>query len=172
MRGLNNLHPKVMEKAMLLQKLAQERLNLKIIFTDTLRTDSEQQAYYAQGRLLLSQVNGLRHAAGMQPITEKQNKSTVTKAKNASFSWHGYGLAFDIAVEDQTGKHIIWDKTSDWNADGKDDWVQVGALADEIGLEWGGNFSGLYDAPHYQDRMGLTLAAAQSKFKSGQIAQV
>jgi peptidoglycan L-alanyl-D-glutamate endopeptidase CwlK len=171
MRGLDKLHPVVQAKALKLQKLAKERLGLSIIFLDTLRSEAEQQAYYAQGRESTASVNAKRKAAGLYLITDKENK-IITKAKSASFSWHGFGLAFDIAITDANGKKIIWDKTSDWNGDGKDDWAQVGALADECGLEWGGNFSSIYDAPHYQDRMGMSLAYAQSKFKPGMTVNV
>lgn len=172
MRGIENLNPKVKIKALALQELALSSLKLRIIFLDTLRTELEQQAYYAQGRKTLAEVNKIRWNAKMQQISAKENLRTVTNASSAKLSWHGYGLAFDIAVVDATGKQIIWDKRSDWNGDGKDDWAQVGTLAEKIGLEWGGNFTSLYDAPHYQDRMGLTIAQVQSKFKSGQIASI
>lgn len=166
MRGIDNLHPKVKEKALKLQKLAKDKFNLNVIFLDTLRTEAEQKALYAQGRESLATVNAKRKAANLGPITQAENK-IITKAQSASFSWHGYGLAFDIAIVDSTGKKIIWNKTSDWNGDGKDDWAQVGSLADECGLEWGGNFTSIYDAPHYQDRLGMSLATVQSKFKPG-----
>lgn len=173
MRDLMYLNPIVRAKALKLQALAQERLGLKIIFTDTLRTNAEQGALYAQGRKPLAEVNRLRAACGMGPITEKQNKSTVTKAPDASKSFHGFGLAFDIAIVDPTGKKIVWDHTSDWNNDGLDDWAQVGALAEEVGLEWGGNFSSIYDAPHYQDRMGFTLATLAAKgYAPGKVVEI
>ena len=169
MRGLENLNSKVKAKALALQKLAKERLKLNVIFTDTLRTDAEQKAYYAQGREALDAVNAKRKAAGMSDISQAQNK-VVTRANSAGTTWHGFGLAFDIAITDSTGKKIVWDKSSDWNGDHKDDWAQVGALADEVGLEWGGNFTSIYDAPHYQDRMGMTLAVVNAKFKAGTVA--
>jgi hypothetical protein len=123
MRGLQLLHPRVQDKALKLQKLAKERFGLNIIFLDTLRSEAEQQAYYAQGRESLATVNAKRKLANLYAITEKENK-IITKAKSASFSWHGFGLAFDIAITDASGKKIIWDKTSDWNGDGKDDWAR------------------------------------------------
>lgn len=168
MRGTEHLHPVVRQKAVMLQALAQERFKLKIIFLDTLRTEAEQAAYYAQGRMGVVSVNQKRKAAGMPAIRASENK-VVTKAKSASASWHGYGLAFDIAITDAQGKQIIWNKNSDWNKDGKDDWAQVGSLADEVGLEWGGHFTSIYDAPHYQDRMGLTIQQAQAKYPAGKV---
>lgn len=167
MRGLEHLNPIVKEKALKLQQLAKEKLNINIIFLDTLRTELEQQALYSQGRLSLSGVNLKRKQAGMGPISAKENK-IVTKAKTVASSWHGYGLAFDIAVVSPNGKQIIWNKNSDWNKNGKDDWAEVGSLADQVGLEWGGNFTSIYDAPHYQDRMNMTIQQAQAKYKPGQ----
>lgn len=167
MRGLDLLHPQVKQKALNLQQLALSKFGLRIIFLDTLRTEAEQQAYYSQGRLSLSGTNLKRKQAGLPPISAKENK-VVTKAKSVASSWHGYGLAFDIAVTDKTGKQIIWNKNSDWNHDKLDDWAQIGSLADQVGLEWGGNFTSIYDAPHYQDRMGLTIQQVQAKYKPGQ----
>jgi peptidoglycan L-alanyl-D-glutamate endopeptidase CwlK len=155
-RDIEKLLPIVKEKALLLQKLAKEKLGLRIIFTQTLRTNDEQIALFAQGRQSLGNVNGLRQIAGMPPITEKENHR-VTNARDASSSFHGYGMAFDIAITDSTGKKIIWNDKSDWNEDGVSDWIQVGKLGEELGLEWGGNFSSISDPPHFQYRYGLTI---------------
>jgi len=125
-----------------------------------MRTEDEQRAFYAQGRKPLPIVNNLRKVAGLAPITERENKRIITKARTVFNSFHGYGLAFDIAVTDPSGKKIEWDvERTDWNNDGASDWVQVGRLSEQIpGLEWGGNWSSMPDAPHFQMRFGLTLA--------------
>lgn len=157
-RSLELLHPAVKQAALKLKQLAKDHLGLQLIFTQTLRTAEEQVALYAQGRLSLEEVNQLRIDANMSPIKASDNK-IVTKAKTVTDSFHGYGLAFDIAITDLTGKKIKWDKTSDWNDDGVDDWSQVGRLTSQIdGLEWGGNWTSMPDAPHYQMRFGLTIA--------------
>lgn len=163
-RSLDDLHPVVKEQFLKLQKLAKEKFALNIICTNTLRTADEQAALYAQGRQLLSIVNAMRGKAGMSPIIDAENK-VITNAANNRKSWHGYGLAFDIAITDPTGKKIDWTKASDWNNDDIDDWVQVGTLAEECGLEWGGNFTNMYDPPHYQNRMGMTIQEANLKLK-------
>jgi peptidoglycan L-alanyl-D-glutamate endopeptidase CwlK len=162
MRGTQHLHPRVAQKSVKLIQLARDRLGLNVITTDTLRSAAEQAAYYAQGRNSLAEVNRMRGLVGMAPIGEAANRSTITKASTAAASWHGYGLAFDIAIVGPDGKTIVWSAKSDWNGDGKDDWASVGQLADEVGLEWGGNFTSIYDAPHYQDRMGFTIASIQA----------
>lgn len=163
-RSLDDLHPKLKEQFLQLQALAKTTFGLNIICTNTLRTAEEQAALYAQGRQLITIVNAMRGKAGLNPITEAENK-VVTNAPNNRKSWHGYGLAFDIAITDATGKKIDWTKNSDWNGDKIDDWVQVGTLAEKCGLEWGGNFTNMYDPPHYQNRMGMTIQEANLKLK-------
>lgn len=157
-RDLNALHPEVKKAALKLKELAAAE-GLKIIFTQTLRSKEEQAAFYAQGRQPVNKVNVLRGLAGLAPITDAENRKKITNASTIENSFHGYGLAFDIAVTDASGKKIIWNEDSDWNSDGINDWFTVGKLADNIpGLEWGGNWSKLPDPPHFQMRFGLTLA--------------
>lgn len=157
MRSLDYLHHKVKEKALLLQKKAKEK-NVNIVFIQTLRTNEEQTALYAQGRKSLEEVNKLRALAKLPLIGQKENSKIVTKAQTAADSFHGYGLAFDIAIIDTYGKKIDWDPNVDWDKDGVSDWTEVGQLAEECDLEWGGNWTAFPDIPHYQDRRGFTIA--------------
>ena len=156
-RDLNLLLPKVKQLAEQLKAEAKAKLNLNIIFTCTLRTEAEQQAYYAQGRQSLGTVNSFRQLANLAPITEIENKSIITKAKSVKNSFHAYGMAFDIAVVSPNGKQIVWNNKSDWNGDGSNDWTQVGKLGESLGLEWGGSWSTFADPPHFQYRYGLTI---------------
>ena len=66
---------------------------LKYVVIETIRTADTQAAYYAQGREKLDVVNGLREKAGLEKITEAQNKNIITKAK---YSQHQSGRAIDI----------------------------------------------------------------------------
>jgi peptidoglycan L-alanyl-D-glutamate endopeptidase CwlK len=169
MKELSGLHESIRPKAEKLIQLAKERFDLVIKITMTLRTNKEQTALYAKGRMSLVEVNKLMRIAGLPEITAKEN-IIVTKASSVDTSFHGYGMAFDIAVFDSTGKMVKWDDSSDWNNDGINDWAQVGSLADECGLEWGGNFSAIPDKPHYQDRMGWTIAALKlAKIPAGEV---
>lgn len=171
MKNIESLHPELRKKALKLVELAKSKLNLRVIITQTLRTDAEQSALYAQGRSLMMEVNRLRANVGLGPISVNENRHTVTNARTAADSFHGYGLAFDIAITDPTGKMINWNK-SDQNANKIDDWAEVGKLAEECGLEWGGNFSSIYDAPHYQDRRGFTIRDLKKNFRSGKTIEV
>ena len=158
MRDINTLHPEVKAMALELKARAQTECRLRIVITECLRTAEEQTALYAQGRMALTEVNRLRKIAGMPPITELQNRRTVTKAKTVADSFHGYGLAFDIAVVSPDGKQIDWTDKSDWNEDGINDWLEVGRLATKMGIDWGGNWTSFPDTPHYQCTFGHTIA--------------
>ena len=139
-----------------MESLAEEN-SLHFIVTQTLRSQEEQAAYYARGRLFLEEVNSLYKKAGLAPISADENKKIVTKAKTVWDSFHAYGRAFDVAVINKSGK-VDWDDAADWNSDGISDWVQLGKLGESIGLEWGGNFSSMPDLPHFQLREGLTIS--------------
>jgi len=156
MKDLAMIHHSIQPKFVMLQEAAKTRLGLVIKQTMTVRTAAEQLALYAKGRMSVTEVNVLMNAACMGHVTEADNR-IVTKAKTVDDTFHGYGLAFDIAVFSPDGKKIVWTADSDWNSDDQDDWTQVGQLADEFGLEWGGNWTGMPDPPHYQDRKGLTI---------------
>lgn len=172
MKDLSLLHPQVRIKAESLIALAKSKLGLNVIVTWTLRTNEEQLALYSKGRFPLLEVNRRLAVAKMAPITAKEN-IRVTNASTADDSFHGYGLAFDIAVTDKTGKIIVWTPKSDWNKNGKSDWTDVGELAEGLGLEWGGNWTNRPDPPHYQDRLGYTIAKLkQLGVKSGKTLNI
>jgi peptidoglycan LD-endopeptidase CwlK len=156
MRDRNKLLPQVKSKLEELEALA-EQANIHFIVTQTLRSNEEQTAYYAQGRLPLNEVNDLRKNAKLPPISAEENKNIITRAKTVWDSYHAYGRAFDVAVVDSNGK-VNWSENIDWNSDGISDWVELGKLGESIGLEWGGNFSSLRDLPHFQLREGHTIA--------------
>lgn len=153
MRDRSKLLPQVREKLEQLENLAEQN-NIHFIVTQTLRSQEEQAAYYAQGRESLDVVNSLRKVAKLSPIQNSENK-IITRAKTVWDSFHAYGRAFDIAIIHNN--KVDWNENADWNDDGISDWVQLGKLAESIGLEWGGNFSSLRDLPHFQLREGKTI---------------
>ena len=68
-------------------------------------------------------------------------------------SFHNWRVAFDF-VPVVNGK-AIWDDAKLWE--------KCGRLAESVGLEWGGRWSGFVDKPHCQDTGGLTIA----QYKAG-----
>lgn len=150
------LHPEVQNAANRLILLSKEQ-GINIVIINTFRTEALQSAIYSQGRKSLDYVNKLRQKAELDLITEKDNK-WATNAKQAKLSYHGYGLAFDIAIikEDSTVETI--NKKIDWSSDSVLPWLTVGRLSKQInGLEWGGTFSASPDLSHYQMTFGLTI---------------
>ncbi|MGR6764442.1 M15 family metallopeptidase [Paenibacillus sp. T2-29] len=112
-------------------------LGIPIVITQGLRTIAEQNALYAQGRT----KPGLK----------------VTNAKGGT-SYHNFGVAVDFALLLPDGRSVSWDTKRDGNTDRKADWLQVVAIAKELGFEWGGDFKSIADMPHFQMTFGLSTA--------------
>ncbi|MFL5493821.1 MAG: M15 family metallopeptidase [Gemmatimonadales bacterium] len=115
---------------------------LTLLVTQGLRTWAEQDALYAKGRTV-------------KPIGPQY---IVTKAKGGQ-SWHNFGLAFDIAVLDALGK-------TDWDTS-HPGWGIAATAGKSVGLEWGGDWTGFKDLPHFQYTGKLTLAQCGQIFASG-----
>lgn len=133
-RSLRDLVPKAEALAIALRERCDD-MGIHIIFVYTRRTTAEQAALYAQGREPIQAVNDKRHAAGMAPITEKENEDEVTWTLN---SRHLSGEAFDIAIM----------------INGKIDWYTplyqtVGQIGEDLGLCWLGRTKKT-DAGHFE----------------------
>ena len=120
MRDITLCHPRLQKlAAQLLEECSKQGLQIKI--GETLRTVSEQDALYAQGRTKPGNI--------------------VTNAKGSSYSsYHQWGTAFDIYRNDGQGAY---------NESGRF-FERVGAIGVSIGLEWGGNWKSIVDKPHFQ----------------------
>jgi peptidoglycan hydrolase-like protein with peptidoglycan-binding domain len=92
------------------------------------RSFEQQQALYNQGRTTPGNI--------------------VTNAE-AGESWHNYGLATDIVLNNANGQPI-WPDPSPF-------WQRLGEVAQENGLYWGGNFG---DRPHVELHPGLRAGQA------------
>ena len=114
-----------------------------------LRTFECQDELYAQGRTLPGKI--------------------VTNARGGD-SLHNFGLASDWVLDGQVEKPGIqwsWDTMTDFNADGRSDWMQMGEIAESCGLEWGGRWKRFPDLPHIENRYGLTLAEIKEIYRAG-----
>jgi peptidoglycan L-alanyl-D-glutamate endopeptidase CwlK len=128
-----------------ISKLEQRGLRYSVV--ETLRTQAVQEAYYAQGRRPLAEINELREKAGLYLLGEAEGKRIITKTMQ---SIHLLGRVADIVP--------VVDGKIPWNiaADNAELWRTFGALGQEVGLEWGGSWAPLdkfgigWDAPHYQ----------------------
>lgn len=135
--SLSGLHPYVKEKTEHLIVNANKRLtgDYEMRITQAFRSKKEQDALYAQGRTKPGKV--------------------VTNAPGGK-SMHNYGLAIDFALFTRDGKKVVWDTVSDFDKDGKADWMEVVEEAKKLGFEWGGDWRGFKDCPHFQMTAGLT----------------
>jgi peptidoglycan LD-endopeptidase CwlK len=114
-----------------------------------LRTFEDQDELYAQGRT---------------------NPGTIVTNARGGDSLHNYGLGADYVLDGQAEKPGIqwsWDIKSDLNADGRNDWLQMAEIAVSCGLETGYFWKRFPDAPHVQNRYGLTLAEIKEIYRAG-----
>ena len=112
------LHPKIREEVASIVREANIALTgrASVRISQGLRTISEQNALYAQGR------------------TDK-TKKIVTNAKGGS-SYHNFGLAIDIVLI-LDGKTASWDDKTDFDGDKVSDWMEVVAIFKKYGYAWG-----------------------------------
>lgn len=129
-----DLHPVVSKNKDLLIKQSAEK-GIRVIITDGFRSFQHQDSLYEKGRTAEGQI--------------------VTHAKGGE-SYHNFGLAIDFALLNSEGK-AIWDTNYDGNGNSKSDWLEVVALAKELGFEWGGDWQRFKDYPHLEMRFGLSI---------------
>lgn len=79
----------------------------------------------------------------------------VTNARGG-YSNHNFGIAFDITLF--KGATPVWE--SPW-------YRRIAPLAKALGFEWGGDWTGMKDEPHYQWKTGLTLAQMRERVGKG-----
>jgi peptidoglycan L-alanyl-D-glutamate endopeptidase CwlK len=81
----------------------------------------------------------------------------VTRARGGQ-SNHNFGVAWDIGVF-RGGQYIpesdLYDK--------------AGNIGKSLGLEWGGDWKGIQDKPHFQAVKEAELAETRAKFEAGQV---
>jgi len=126
---------------------AWEEAGIHYVVICTLRSDLEQAALYAQGRIGLATVNILRDRAGLPKIGEAQNRYIVTCAKpgesnhNAQDDLPGSNALDALALD---GGKVIHD--------GEDEtYLRMGSIAEGLGIEWAGRWRGkLRESCHFQ----------------------
>lgn len=142
------LHPKLREEAGKIYDEICQALTGRAMcrFSFTLRTFAEQNEIYAQGRTKPGKV--------------------VTQAKGG-LSMHNYGLAIDIVLI-VDGKTASWDTKSDFDGDGKSDWMEIVNVFKQYGWEWGGDWK-FYDAPHFQKTFGHSVRQLLALHEAGKV---
>jgi peptidoglycan LD-endopeptidase CwlK len=115
--------------------------NIPHVIMETLRDQDVQDAYYAQGRQPLEQVNALRATAQLPPITEKDNGSIITHAKVSN---HSSGQAIDMPPSRAAYPDSPW-----WDAPAEV-WEKMAVLAESCGLVAGYHWTGFKDSDHFE----------------------
>ncbi|WP_093045328.1 M15 family metallopeptidase [Thalassobacillus cyri] len=136
------LHPTVAEKRDQLVARAEEK-GIEVVITEGFRTIEEQEEIYERGR--------------------SEEGNIVTYAEGGE-SYHNYGLAIDFALRNKNEK-LIWDTEYDGNGNGKSDWMEVVAIAKELGFDWGGDWRRFKDYPHFQMDMGYSIRELKNGFR-------
>jgi peptidoglycan L-alanyl-D-glutamate endopeptidase CwlK len=126
-----------------LARYEEEKFPVVIIETD--RPQVVQNAYYAQGRLEVDQVNDLRRMVGLYLIKQRENVIIT----NAKVSNHTGGNAIDMCPEIPGKPGYPW-----WNAP-QEVWEKMGKIAEECGLDWcaggyGQTWGKGWDNPHFE----------------------
>lgn len=146
-RDLNLLHPELKTRCLAFMA-ACLAAGLHPLVTCTGRTQAEQEALYAQGRLTVDLVNVKRKAAGLPPITQDQNRKVTWTTKSLHLIREdGYCRAFDFCLTNN-GK-AYWDVKVSVDGDDVPDYLEAGRIAESVGLEWGGAWR-TPDYPHCQ----------------------
>ncbi len=109
-------------------------------FAYTMRSFKEQDDLYAQGRTKLYDLSGKR-------------LGIVTNAKGGQ-SIHNYGLALDIVLIDNVSAY--WNIVKDYDDDSIPDWMEIVKIFKDNGWTWGGDFTSIKDAPHFEKTFGYT----------------
>jgi peptidoglycan L-alanyl-D-glutamate endopeptidase CwlK len=141
------LHPKLRDEALEIYEEICQALKgrAECRFSFTLRTFAEQNQLFAQGRTKPGAI--------------------VTRAKGGQ-SWHNYGLAIDIVLL-VDGK-ASWDIKTDFDNDGRSDWMEVVDIFKRYGWEWGGDWK-FFDAPHFQKTFGMSINEMLKKHMAGKV---
>lgn len=141
------LHPKLRDEALDIYEEICQALNgrAECRFSFTLRTFAEQNELFAQGRTKPGAI--------------------VTRAKGGQ-SWHNYGLAVDIVL--LVGGKGSWDIKTDFDKDGRSDWMEVVDIFKRYGWEWGGDWK-FFDAPHFQKTFGMSINEMLKRHIAGKV---
>lgn len=145
------LHPEVRRSALDCFEAAENLLTgrAKPRIVQGYRTFYQQQQLYDQGRTKPGKI--------------------VTNAKPGS-SFHNYGLAIDFCLIID-GKEASWNTEKDFDEDKHADWVEVVAIFENGGWEWGGSWRTFKDLPHLQKTFGYKWQTLLQRRNEGKVDQ-
>jgi hypothetical protein len=146
-RDIRLAHPVLQEAfAYLVEQWPLEHPDDPVPFlSQVFRPKEMQDAYYAQGRKSLKEVNDLRKLAGLAAISAQENKRTVTNAPSGKSKHEKKpSQAFDIAFVKKGTKTVL-------------DWTprlfnQAAVIIKKKfpNVTWGGDWKRFPDRPHFE----------------------
>ena len=141
------IHPVLRDEVREIYDVICERVSKKaaVRFTHTLRTFKEQAEIYAKGRTAPGKI--------------------VSNARPGR-SWHNYGMAVDIVL--LVGGGALWDIKTDFDGDGRPDWIEAVQVFKEYGWEAGIDWK-FSDPPHFQKTLGNTIDQMHKRYISGKV---
>lgn len=149
--AVKDMHPVLAERFALFRE-KMESSGLLFSLNCVLRTKEEQTAFFAQGRNSLHEVNILRKKAGMQPISEAENRYKVTQTMNSrhfASPKNGKSRAFDIVIL-RGDRSACWDIKWDGDKDLVPDYEEAAKIGESVGLVAGGHWQSFKDWPHFE----------------------
>jgi hypothetical protein len=95
-------------------------------------------------------IDGSRTFSQQDALFAKGRTKPGPKVTNArgGFSNHNFGIAWDIGIFSASGKYL----------DESPLYKKAGKIGRDLGLEWGGDWSGLVDEPHFQCKSSKSIA--------------
>jgi len=138
----SGLHPIVEEKSNQLVEKTKAK-GISILITDGFRSVESQNEIYERGR---------------------SKEGAIVSYARGGESYHNYGLAIDFALLNEHGG-ISYDLQRDGNNNGEADWFEVARIGKELGFEWGGDWRGFKDYPHFQYTFGLSINELQNGWR-------
>ncbi|MCS7077732.1 MAG: M15 family metallopeptidase [Bacteroidia bacterium] len=161
---LDKVRVEVQEVVKAIADRTEKELGLNIKVTEGCRTYEVQEAYYAQGRKPLEEVNKLRKKAGLPPIEAKKNL-IITYAP-AGHSAHNVCAAADIYLLDKNNKLVLEDYTLL-----KKFYAIVRKEVDKRNdITWGMDFTEFKDPPHLEYKHYRTLINKNTTVSTNQIS--
>ena len=141
-RKLSDLDPIVERMAWRLIAAVPLIMERELFVVHTLRTYEEQNELYKQGRSKPGKI--------------------ITKARGGE-SFHNWGLAIDVAFEEDGTQHPIWETTNDELYY----WELLGKIGESIGFEWGGRYR-LKDYGHFHYSGGQSKEEIRNAYEQDQ----
>ena len=104
-------------------------------------------------------ITGIRTYREQDELFAQGRTAPGRKVTNApaGYSWHNFGVGWDFVVFDANGQ-------PQWESPLME---RCGKIAESLGLEWGGHWTGFQDTPHIQLKTGHTLAEARQRVANG-----